>query len=65
MTGFKVTALPAPAQPAPAPRPVIAPDGTPPCGETQPESGARCERPWGHDGGHLSQTRDKYWQAAS
>lgn len=45
--------------------PVIAPPDTARCGERNPELGVYCERPKGHEGGHLSQSRDKYWQAAS
>lgn len=41
---------------------VLAPAGVKPCGDAHPgEKSVYCERPEGHDGGHLSQTRDRYW----
>lgn len=57
MTGFKVQF------PPPPPR-VLAAPGQVPCG-AQPadQAGIYCGRPRGHDGGHLCQTRSRYWQA--
>lgn len=44
------------------PPPVIAPPGDTPCGEVFASlGGTRCERPAGHEGGHLSQARGHYW----
>ena len=46
--------------------PVIAPAGTVACREKWPaEHGTYCERPKGHDGGHLSQSHSRYWPAES
>lgn len=57
MSGFKL--LPAP--PAPSP---LAGEGQDTCGEKF-DHGVYCERPDGHDGGHLSESHHRYWQAAS
>jgi hypothetical protein len=57
-TGFKVR-LPSP----PPPPPVIAGENQAACGESPAEKGVYCERPEGHDGGHLSQSHGRYWQA--
>lgn len=54
--GFKV-------QP-PAPPRILAVPGTVACGERfDAQGGIYCERPKGHDGGHLCQSKDRYWQA--
>lgn len=59
MSGFRVQA-------PPPPPPVIAPPGADRCREKCHEhAGVFCERPEGHDGGHLSESRNRYWQAAS
>ena len=55
--GFKVK-LPPPRKETP----VIAPPGAPACKEKWPgEHGTYCERPKGHVGGHLSESRSRYW----
>lgn len=59
-TGFKVS----PAT-LPPPPPVIAPEGAARCREGHPFEHARCDRPAGHDGGHLNRNAALYWQAAS
>jgi hypothetical protein len=51
----------------PAEPPVVARGGQQACAAEYPgrdKGGVYCERPAGHDGGHLSRTRDCYWQAA-
>jgi hypothetical protein len=58
--GFKVQAPPKP----PAPPVVLAAEGQMTCGE-KAEPGIYCERPYRHDGGHLSRSHAKYWQASS
>lgn len=35
------------------------------CGSVHPGgTGGRCTRPFGHDGGHLDEVKNLYWQAA-
>jgi hypothetical protein len=58
-TGFKVRL------PSPPPPPVIAPEGAARCGEGHPFERVRCDRPAGHEGGHLNGNANLYWQAAS
>jgi len=59
VSGFKVQA-------PPPPPPAVAPQGAARCGAKFPGIyGVYCERPAGHDGGHLSESQRKYWQAAS
>ena len=44
--------------------PVIAQPGMVACRDPWPQDrGVYCERPKGHDGGHLSQSHGPYWQA--
>lgn len=48
----------------PAPPRVLAAPDQPPCGERFEDlGGISCERPYGHAGGHLCESRRKYWQA--
>lgn len=44
--------------------PVFAGPGDPPCPDKHPGQHVPCNRPWGHDGGHLNRTGDIYWQQA-
>jgi hypothetical protein len=59
-TGFKVRPSQHPAPPA-----VLAGESQETCGASPAEkgTGAYCERPAGHEGGHLSQSHGRYWQA--
>ena len=58
MSGFKLIA-------PPPPPPVLAGEGETTCGQSPAERGrgVYCERPVFHDGGHLSRSHDRYWQA--
>lgn len=57
--GFKVKP---PALP-PTPPSVLAGRGQVTCGESPAEKGVYCERPAGHEGGHLSESHSRYWPA--
>lgn len=55
--GFKVQLPPQ------TPR-VLAAPGQMRCGERyEAQGGVRCERPYGHAGGHLSTSPARYWQS--
>ena len=45
--------------------PVLAAEGETTCREGHPFEHARCDRPAGHDGGHLNRNANLYWQAQS
>lgn len=44
---------------------VLAAPGEVRCGERFDREHVTCDRPFGHAGAHLSETRGVYWQAAS